>query len=777
MNVTNMTSSQAHRGADNEDRHRRTAESKVHTKPTRLEASIQSTGEPPFITLDHGTLHSDDTATKVDEDLELFTTIETKRAHLKSAPPVMQEKVDACSTKDVGSVASQLKLEDIHPEVEIDSQQVKLGAYKSIPGEEKKRTIARNRGDVASDTPAKQASVETRYDAKMNVAEGTATPSAVQALVKACTSNQTTELQTHSSYDGGQSDERQSELMDDSSIMQIVAERASLALVDVLAVQGCKDKKNTARTLTLSVLPSPQPAGDDIKDAPLPDAVANEQLTMVQPGAYLSLPGEAAHRVFSLNFSFVGASSSHLEMDSSDGSMSSIMNHQQPLAEADPVFEDTEGGTIVQANAVDINEVQKRQLQRAKLEKLYWLTFFLLILATAIIVGSVVGTFPKNAKKVVATQAPTNDISMELSEAPSSAPTEVLDLLFLDLPLSTQESILLSNTPQREAWEWLSNHQNITNLPDWRKKQLFALASFFFAFEGENWNRLIRERWMDDSKDECLWYSSGFGRFEGEEYVEWSAETDEYGQVDPCNSQGEFIWLELSDLQLSGFSPSIPPEINLLTSLSYIGLYDNDLELPFAAMFLNELFLPTNSTDGLIDNELGGLASLRGLSFNINSIPGLIPSELGILTKMESLYLGTNAFFGVICSELGAMTSLVELYISENSFSGIIPSELGQLTNLKWLDLRDLPLLTGSIPLELSLLKSLGYLDLRNSKGLSGTIPHELCYLQTASCTFVDWWGTTNNCTLEFDCTEILCGCNCPCANESLVVGGTLIGT
>jgi hypothetical protein len=119
------------------------------------------------------------------------------------------------------------------------------------------------------------------------------------------------------------------------------------------------------------------------------------------------------------------------------------------------------------------------------------------------------------------------------------------------------------------AWEWLAKHQNITNLPDWRKEQLFALATFYFAFDGEHWNRLIQERWMDDTKEECLWFSSGFGYFDEDGvFHEWSLEADGYPQTDSCNSQGEFVWLDLAGLQLSGFAPSVRQEIDLLTSLS-----------------------------------------------------------------------------------------------------------------------------------------------------------------------------------------------------------------
>jgi Leucine-rich repeat (LRR) protein len=431
------------------------------------------------------------------------------------------------------------------------------------------------------------------------------------------------------------------------------------------------------------------------------------------------------------------------------------------LAEANPISEEPEDVTMIAASPVDLNEVRKRQLQWARQQKLFGLACFLLILA--VIGGSVIGTQLTKGREEVAAQAPTAAISMEPSMAPSSAPTGVLDLLFLDLPLHTQDSIFNGTTPQNQAWEWLSTHQNITNLPDWRKKQLFALATFYFAFEGEHWNRLIQDRWIDDTLEECLWFSSGFGSFVDGEFVEWSLEVNGYPQTDSCNGQGEFTWLDLSGLQISGFAPSIPPEIALLTSLSNLGLYSNDIDAPFAAMFPTQLLLPTHPSVFMV-SELGGLSSLRFFSTAWNNIPGPLSSELGTLTTIEVLYLEGNAFSGNIVTELGGMIALEELNLSYNSFSGTIPSELGRLTNLEWLELHNMPLLTGSIPSELSLLTSLLYLDLKNNTGLSGTIPDELCFLQNGSCTFLDYWGATYNCTLEFECTDMLCGCDCPCA-------------
>jgi hypothetical protein len=82
-------------------------------------------------------------------------------------------------------------------------------------------------------------------------------------------------------------------------------------------------------------------------------------------------------------------------------------------------------------------------------------------------------------------------------------------------------------------------------------------------------------------------------------------------------------------------------------------------------------------------------------------------------------------------------------------------------------DLSNMTMVNGSIPSEIALLTSLLYLDLSGSSGLYGTIPDVFCYLQNTSCTFLDFWGDPYNCTLDFDCSDILCGCDCPCWNDT----------
>jgi hypothetical protein len=169
---------------------------------------------------------------------------------------------------------------------------------------------------------------------------------------------------------------------------------------------------------------------------------------------------------------------------------------------------------------------------------------------------------------------------------------------------------------------------------------------------------------------------------------------------------------------------------------------------------------------GLLPRELGMMTSLTELALDYNRCSGPLPSELGRMTAMSFLWLSNNNFTGTIPSELSA-TNLMLLTLGDNKLSGAIPQDIWQLSHLYSLDLTNLPLLTG--PIELSLLSELGYLDLSGSHGLLGTIPDATCSLQNSSCTYVRQHnGAVKNCALRFDCTELLCGCDCPCPNASL---------
>jgi hypothetical protein len=631
------------------------------------------------------------------------------------------------------------------------------------------------------------------------------------------------------------------------------------------------------------------PASKNYEQIPQPRLIRapNQPQRVQQPGAYMAVPGTALQRIDNHMISLLGTTDTAAveQGDTEPPTASNISG----LVEARAVTEEgTMNMNLPTAQQMDQEDFERVSIKKQK-EKQRCITGFGLMVVGLVVVGIILGVAFTKGDSATITVSPT----MAPSSMPSSAPTGYLDRLVDDLPDYTQESLQNFSTPQWKAFDWLTHHQNLTRLPEWRKMQLFAMATFFYAFEGENWNPLIKERWLDDTVDECLWYSGAWGRFvavgEGANqtwvYQEWDMEKenpDPFPQKNPCNNQGELALLDLENLLLKNFTPTLPPEISLLSALHEINLNHceltsslNDMlptELrnmtnlkvislsvnPFQGSLPTELGLMThltalklrlngfsgsmpselasmtelthleldeNTLNGTIPSELGLLTSLTNLLLRYNSFSGTlpfeevlsqmtnlsmltvdgnsltggIPSELGFLTGLTLLDLSTNMFSGSlptefarltnllwvglgwgnslsgsICSELGEMTALVEIYLSGNSFSGSIPSELGSMKSLSWFDLSYLPMLTGSIPSEIAGLQSLRWLDLTGSSSLSGTFPDELCDLQNVSCSFVDFWETTYPCALAFDCSDFLCGCNCPCFNSTSNATNTL---
>lgn len=390
------------------------------------------------------------------------------------------------------------------------------------------------------------------------------------------------------------------------------------------------------------------------------------------------------------------------------------------LVEAMPV-DDEESNHQVRGEAqhVDLNRLEREQIKRRIQYRMFaGGLFVLIILAVALAVGLGIG-FSKNKQDFLQpTPMPT---TAGLTKVPSSAPAGALDLLLAELPNHTLESLRSGVTPQYQAYEWLSGHTNVTNLPEWRKKQLFALATFFFAFEGPHWREAIRENWMAYDKEECFWHSAEFGYFLPYDAVDASyykyTTSPGIAGIDPCNEHGEFQKLFLESLLLSGLQPSIPPEIALLTSLSILTLGYNNINATFFEL------IPSNFYKQL--------PNLTALHLGENHLNGVLPTELGLLSNVESVFLFGNALSGSIPSECGLLTSVETLYLYDNSFSGLLPSELGLTSTMRWLAMAG-GSLSGAIPSELGLLSNLEGLSLSSNR-FSGNIPSEFGLLSKST--------------------------------------------
>ena len=403
------------------------------------------------------------------------------------------------------------------------------------------------------------------------------------------------------------------------------------------------------------------------------------------------------------------------------------------LVEAREVVNESSSQLLQQAQPVNANQLAEtlehkaaRKQKERQCQQIGYCIIFISLVFLAILLA-----IRFSNTKDDSTDAPTMLPSISPTVLPSSAPSEQLDLLYNDLPNYTQESLKNSSTSQWEAWNWLSNHQNISWLPEWRRKQLFALATFYYAFQGEHWPEKVKSDWMTDTKDECLWFSNRYGSFDSDGmYDELLSPVPE-----PCNNR-EFQSLVLTDLQLSNLTPSIPPELALLTSLKHLGLPRNNIRAQLSEVMpytpgnwgwmnnLIEFYIWGNSISGPLPSELGMMTKLTFLVLNNNYLFGSVPSDLGRMENLTSLYLNSNVFSGLLPSELGMMTKMNTLQLSYNYFSGPVPSELGRMTKMNTLDLGS-NLFVGQLPINLLMMANLAVFSV-NQNLLTGSIPSEI---------------------------------------------------
>ena len=96
------------------------------------------------------------------------------------------------------------------------------------------------------------------------------------------------------------------------------------------------------------------------------------------------------------------------------------------------------------------------------------------------------------------------------------------------------------NSPQRAALEWLRSPLNNAFLSDERLIQRYALVTFYYATNGEDWKSSFL--WLT-SADECIWFTSSKSNT-------------------ICDKDGRIVELDLRENNLLG---SLPAEISLLS--------------------------------------------------------------------------------------------------------------------------------------------------------------------------------------------------------------------
>lgn len=469
------------------------------------------------------------------------------------------------------------------------------------------------------------------------------------------------------------------------------------------------------------------------------------------------------------------------------------------MVEAQPIFEES---TKDFAAAVDPQlEEQKAKEKALKRRKELCLGACLISLVILLILGIMLGIVrqPSDSETTTMIAKPESQtLSDSPTRSPTTSPTDVLDTMLADLPDCTLKSLDNPFSVQTRAYRWLMKHQNITHLQEWRKKQLFALATFFFAMEGSSWPTPIQKDWLDDSKSECNWYSNEHGYYDDDGTYHKLQGFDagfNYG-VSTCNEKGEFQSIVIDRLALGGLTPSVPPEISMLTSLTVLACAESSIDVSLDNLLPTEIYemdlqvldFADNNLIGTIPSELGLLQNMTEVLLYDNALSGRIPREIGALTGLKLALLDGNCLSGLIPSEFGRMTTLYDLTLFKNTLSGTLPSQLGLLQDLEFLELNHNEL-TGQIPTELGQLAKLSValfhdnmltgavaeLDFLventsmlaltvHDNSLTGVFSVDICALGQFDIKKMarNW---TNTSGLSFNCNDTLCGCSwCPCS-------------
>ncbi|CAB9509180.1 Leucine Rich Repeat [Seminavis robusta] len=342
---------------------------------------------------------------------------------------------------------------------------------------------------------------------------------------------------------------------------------------------------------------------------------------------------------------------------------------------------------------------------------------------------------------------------------PSLENTQELSIdkaLLPNAPNSTWDSIQDNlDSPQYKAYNWLTLDPSLHLYETWQKEQRFALATFYYAFNGPKWrfkDPLTQNEWLSYETNECEWG------------VYLPKTTDNHHVI--CNDD-DIVRL-ISVTEQGGLKGSVPLELSLLGSLQGLDLSDNVLQtnltnlLPIIHMpewfqsleaihctncrlegslppelwdwtNLRVLWLQENSLTGTISTAIQQLSRLRALELFDNKLSGPIPSEVGLVTSLKNLGLRLNSFTSAP-SELGLLTNLVDLGLGDNEMSHPgFSSELAKLTNLRHLNLVNLNRKGTNdnsehaltIPTEVGLMAALEVLDAERN-GWMGAIPSEI---------------------------------------------------
>ncbi|CAB9511057.1 Leucine Rich Repeat [Seminavis robusta] len=198
-------------------------------------------------------------------------------------------------------------------------------------------------------------------------------------------------------------------------------------------------------------------------------------------------------------------------------------------------------------------------------------------------------------------------------------------------------------SPQYKAYAWLRGDPDLKRYSAWRREQRFALATFLIASNVESKLRA--------GFDSCLAFTS-------------------------CGTSGRIKAITQNKTKQNktkgfpGFSPSLPPELTLLTDLVEIDVSRNvlsttsleDFVLSAASSAPALQVLGCNHCNfgktTLPTEQLDLHSNLKEFRMEQSNITGTVPSEIGLLTLLKGFSLDRNRLDANLAKEIGRLTQL-----------------------------------------------------------------------------------------------------------------------
>lgn len=306
------------------------------------------------------------------------------------------------------------------------------------------------------------------------------------------------------------------------------------------------------------------------------------------------------------------------------------------------------------------------------------------------------------------------------------------------LPEFTLKAMEDSTSPQSQAVQWVEEHPSHLELPNWKKLQLVAVTSFYYAFNGNDWPSDKRKDWLNYEVDECSWGDKGEeGKYWGVGCTEGINGTESTRRFTDLNLD-YFVGFGMVGFPDAATGNQMPPEVVFLQDLKTLGLMNSGLK----AMMVN-----------LLPPTLSQLPNLTRLSFKFNNIVGTIPDNLGGLTSLQYLSLGSNFLTGTLPASLGQLAELEVLNFQANELKGSMPYNWNKLGNLKEFNAIKNKL-TGSIPAYVGDWNKLQYFFIDHNP-LQGSLSTEICALpELESILLPCSVGCAQNCGEKCECFE-----------------------